>query len=170
MRILMSLFIILSLPYFVRETDEGPKEERATSHYCNTVFNYCLEFPSHMAPLLEYNTINHGIAFHSPADGVIIAISGNEELTNMNLEQLYDHYIKKSSKQRDSKELIYKIINENYCEASYNTESHQYYQKLLQIGNKTLMLEIAAPLNKSHRVRQLKEEIKLDTGLLLAKK
>lgn len=156
---------MLAFPALIAYSSAGNFKPEDTNQYCNTRFNFCIEYPEQIFTEGFEADNSDGVRLNSAADNISLEISGSYNVLNWSQQEAYFFYIEQlKDKDPDVRELSNKT-GENYFESVFHVGDKLEYYKVILHGGAYITLIITVPEGMEEMLSSIKDEVRLITNL-----
>lgn len=164
MRPLISFSILLLLPLFIGFSSKNASKATNEHDYCNTRFDFCLEYPKGVLTQQRKSDNDDGISLSS-ADGLFKAQAyGAYNVVGSTTEDLFQELVKELSAKNKKLDIVSNDVNKTTYEATFRGDKEMLYYRILFVPNNAVVtLMIAVPKGMEEMMHSLQEDVILDT-------
>ena len=164
MNLLLRICIIAIFPFFLqKETNTiTVKPEEVIKTYCNPRFDFCVEYPSNVLSNVILSDNADGVILTTEPADVNVVVSGGWSVSVRNSWDLYNDFIERKLEDYSEIRIRYSIVRNSYYEVVYFLDEMYYYQKLINKGNKHVVMQIEVPSDKYSMIKKLRKQIDLE--------
>ncbi len=170
MRPLISLIIICTLPFLFLSVheDKVPIVEAGMiqdTSYCNTRFNFCINYPSDLLPTSLSSANDDGIILKNTTNKAVVIVNGSYNITGWYPSDLFQTTVERIGEGAGNAEIIDTKIGDDFYETFFIDDRYQYFNRSFFIDDYYISLLIKVPVDEVYLMKQLREEIQIDYQL-----
>ncbi len=164
MRPLISFSILLLLPLFIGFSSKNLAEATSDHDYCNTRFDFCLEYPKVVFTQQIKSDNDDGISLFS-ADGLFNAKAyGAYNVVGATTVDLFQELVKELSAKNKKLDIVSNNISKTTYEVTFLGDQEMlYYRIMLLPDNAVVTLMISVPKGMEEMMHTLQKDIVLET-------
>jgi hypothetical protein len=129
--------------------------------YCNTAFNYCLEYPAELQRQSGGDTSTLA-AFQSADEAVQLQVSGHSNPEQWSLEDIYYFTFEDKLRRNPDLKILEEAFEANRFKLAYQEGNRLYYHQLFRRPTQYVHLSFYLPADQPERLERLQRSLKLE--------
>lgn len=169
MRILASLIVILVLPLALIGTQSVKKAEAmtvapaATAEYCNSRFDFCLDYSPTLLPRQEASANDDGLVLWAENNEAKVTANGAFNVFSWNPRELFDFNLENVFPgQPENAIVVSEVFGSDFFEVLLVSDGVDIFQKAFLKNGKYVLLTIEVPANRPLLMEELRQDISLN--------
>ncbi len=141
-------------------------QNQVDGRYCNSRFNYCLDYPAPPIQTVEESDNQDGALLSNPDMGIYLQVSGSNNVTNWTVEQVLKMEQEEVEELHGKQEFKVEKLDGNQSEIRYTLNGLPYYFLVNRRGDTLLFLRLWAekPIRQS-AFEQILIQVELDAEI-----
>lgn len=165
MQTIINFFLMLALPSLIAYSSASSSAEMRENQYCNTRFNFCIEYPSQVFTSGFEADNSDGVRLYSADKDVSLEISGSYNVLNWSQEEAYFFYVEQLKEQHPNVRELSNKSGSNYFESVFKVGDKLEYYKVVIQDDAYITLILTVNEGMQEMLNAIRDEVRITTNI-----
>lgn len=158
MRVLINVFVICLFPFIFNSLPYGKAGKMTVERYCNTRFNYCLDYPTAIFDGIVESDNDDGIQLVSEKYHLTLSVAGSHNVLEWSFQELYEMEMNDIIAHYEVIREIQSVFTDAYYEAEWKADGCLLYTKIYNFNGTLVTIELETAENAPTDIYELLKE------------
>ena len=160
MKLLLNLAIIMGLPLlFVGVRKESKSYSHSKAQYCNTRFEFCVNYPAPLLPEQRVSDNDDGVILKTTDRSSQVSVYGSFNVFKWTPKDLFEFTIKELPGGGGDIKVLTSLFGDDFYECAFLHGTSQYYHRGYFVKDRYVQMVAQTPVNRPEMMSRLREDV-----------